>query len=321
MGMKKTYLFVNFGGPRTSEEIAPFLEALLTDQDVVRTPLPDALHLPLFRWIARRRVEKIREDYALIGGASPIYRDTEALASHFPGSLTFHRYLTATHDESLRQIEAQNGGEIVVFPLFPQRSFATTGSIARLFQERLSRKALSTIRWIPSYPEHPAYIQAFAEVIRQFLTLQQCPEEEALLLFSAHGLPLSFIRAKDPYQRECEASFRRLAACFPAAKSLLSYQSKFGPGKWLKPYTADLCKRPDEWVGDRKCVVFIPLSFSSDHIETLFEIEYQYVRAVQEKGVRAARCPALNLSPGWIRAVGEILQGPAEAPTEALIRP
>jgi ferrochelatase len=297
--MKQNYLLVNFGGPRHLDEIAPFLKELLCDRDVVLTRLPNFLHNLLFSRIAKKRSLKIREDYHLIGGRSPIYFDTENLAkilSEKLGSevLTFHRYLPETHSQSKEKI--LKAKELTVLPLFPQFCYATTGSIARFFSKWPVR-----LNWIKSYAAHPAFIRAYQRRIGDFLKEKNLKEEETLLLFSAHGVPKVFIEKGDLYEQECNLSYKKVKEAFPKAKTLLCYQSKFGKGEWLRPYTNEVCEEVAA-----KNVVFIPISFTSDHIETLFEIEYQYLPVVAKRGFNAYRCPALNLEPYWIDALVEI---------------
>lgn len=318
-------LLVNFGGPRTLEEIEPFLSELLTDRELIRTRLPTFYHNFLFRRIAKKRAPKIRPDYESIGGKSPIYETTEAIAEtlrirlELP-ILTFHRYLSKTHANSLSAIEACKTSAIRVFPFFPQFSFATTGSIATLFAKRLSSQALKKLRWIRSYPTHLSFIQAWQEKIRSFLHIHSLEEKDIALLFSAHGLPKSFVEEGDSYEKECEASFRAVLAAFPQAVGKLAYQSKFGPGEWLRPYTQDASEEISSWSQNRKAIIFIPFAFTSDHIETLFEIEQLYLPIVKSKGLLALRCPALNLSLSWVEAIIKILQDGPFHPTETLLR-
>jgi ferrochelatase len=306
-------LLVNFGGPRSKEEIAPFLKALLTDPDVIHTPLPFLLQRWLFTWFAHKRAKKIAPDYDLIGGKSPIYADTEALAAQLREKsgmqvLTFHRYLPSTHAASLKAIQEAAQGNISVFPLFPQFSYATTGSIARFFAQHLPEATMQRLNWVKSYSGHPSYVQAMQATIREFLQKHQLVAEEVLLLFSAHGLPQDFVLRGDIYEKECQTSFEAIRQVFPKALSLLSYQSKFGRGEWLRPYTNEICENIGKYSEGRKHVVIVPLSFTSDHIETLFEIEYQYLPLIRAKGGNAWRCPALNLREDWIEGILNILQ-------------
>ena len=276
MAKKVATLIVNFGGPRSLEEIGPFLKELLTDRDAIRPRLPSFIHRLLFSEIARKRVKKVSKDYATIGGKSPIFEDTEAIAADV-GALAFHRYLPETHAHFLERARQLDADEICVLPLFPQFSYATTGSIARWFSTHLPGALQKKLSWIPSYATHPAFVRAMRANIAEFLSEKGLKEEEAVLLFSAHGLPQAFIDTGDPYQTHCEDSFREISAGFPRALSRLSYQSKFGRGQWITPYTSDVCRDIQEWRAGKETVVFIPLSFTSDHVETLFEIEQLYL--------------------------------------------
>lgn len=304
-------LLVNFGGPRDLNEIFPFLKELLCDRDVVDTRFPKILHNFLFQRVAKKRSLKIREDYERIGGKSPIYFDTENLATEIHLKLqrkilTFHRYLPATHFESLRKIEESNAKEIHVLPMFPQFTFATSGSIARFFSRNLSKKTLNKLRWVPSYPKDLFFIQSFQKRVQDFLKFQKLEEENTFLLFSAHGIPQIFVDKGDPYQKECEVSFEAILKAFPKALGKLCYQSKFGPGEWIQPYTNEVCETILQHNQGRKNVVFIPLSFTTDHIETLFEVEYQYLPLIRERGLNAYRCPALNLEPYWVESIAQL---------------
>lgn len=301
------YLLVNFGGPRNLDEIEPFLKELLCDPDVIRTRLPPFFHNWLFKRIARKRASTVRRDYEQIGGGSPIYADTEALAKALCEKLkapvlTFHRYLPATHATALEQI--LNAKEVKAIPLFPQFCYATTGSAARF----LSICPPQKIRWIKSYATHPAFIHAYQRRIASFLQEKNWREENTLLLFSAHGVPQIFIDEGDIYESECRLSVSGVMKAFPRALSHLSYQSKFGRGEWLKPYTNDVCEQILSWHQGRPHVAIVPISFTSDHIETLFEIERLYLPPIRAQGLHAARCPALNLEPYWIDALAQIAQ-------------
>ncbi len=319
------YLLVNFGGPREAREIEPFLKELLCDPDVIRTKFPKWLHNWLFGRIAKKRALKIRVDYERIG-FSPIYEDTETLRlalSQASGSpvFTFHRYLPATHERALRQIEEWNRNEIRVVPLFPQFCYGTTGSIARFFSEKLSPATVRKLRWVKSYADHPSFIEAWHQRISRFLEERNLDGKDTFLFFSAHGVPRAFIDEGDPYKDECERSFTRVMELFPNIPGRLAYQSKFGRGEWLRPYTEEECKTALTWTDGRKQVVFVPISFTSDHIETLYEIEELYLPLVRSQGLQAHRCPALNLDPEWISALRTIAERQDLSLNEALIRP
>jgi len=304
------YLLVNFGGPREVIEIEPFLKALLSDRDVIRTKFPTWLHNWFFGRIAKKRALEIREDYERIG-FSPIYKDTEAMREALESAFnspvfTFHRYLPATHATSLFKIEECKQKEIRVVPLFPQFCYGTTGSIARFFSKRLSLAAAQKLRWIKSYAAHTAFIGSWHKRIAKFLVEKKLEEKNTILFFSAHGVPKIFIDEGDPYEEECEGSVSALMERFPNIPSRLAYQSKFGRGAWLLPSTEEECKNALAWAQGRREIVIVPISFTSDHIETLFEIEELYLPIIRSSGLNAHRCPALNLEPEWISALQTI---------------
>ncbi|MCH9608650.1 MAG: Ferrochelatase [Chlamydiales bacterium] len=321
--MKKTaYLIANFGGPRNLKEVEPFLRALLTDRDVIRTKLPKVISYPLFSNVARKRAKKVCKDYELIGGGSPIFSDTEAIAKELRAKLdapilTFHRYLPSTHAQFLKQMEQLECDEIRIFPMFPQFTYATTGSIARFFKRHLSSKVVKKIRWIKSYPTHPAYIKVIQKMIREFFVSNGLKEEETFLLFSAHGLPKSFISEGDVYLDECFSSYDEVRRAFPKAEAMLAFQSQFGPEEWVRPYTLEVC---EQFKSCKSNVIFVPISFTSDHIETLFEIEQDYIPLIRQKGFSAYRLDAMNLRKDWLEAISEILSEVTPVSNQMLVR-
>src|SRR3989344_503574 len=313
------YLLVNFGGPRDLSEIPSFLNALFLDRDVIRTKWPDWIHDWIFRRVAQKRASVVVRDYQKIGGKSPIYFDTETikeeLARHLQSPVfSFHRYLPATHPKSIEAIEQCESEEIKVISLFPQFCYATTGSIARFFEERLSSKTLKKLRWIRSYADHAAFTAVWKQNLSRFLKKNSLLEEETVLLFSAHGTPRLFIEEGDPYEKECRRSYREVLRAFPNALGRLSYQSKFGRGGWPRPYTGETCAEILSWHEGRGHVVIVPITFTSDHIETLFEIEELYLPLIRAKKLNAYRCPALNCDPLWIASLARIAQGAATSP-------
>jgi len=325
MNKKSCTLLVNFGGPRNLAETESFLCSLLTDKDVVRTNFPQFIHNFLFKRIAKKRAIKVRLDYESIGGKSPIYEDTEKLANilkvqNVSPIITFHRYLPATHASFIKEVQTSDYDEFIVFPLFPQFTYATTGSIARWFSRHLDDSIVNKMRWIKSYPDHPLFIHAHTIAINEFLIKNELTEENTLFLFSAHGLPQKFVLAGDPYQDECYTSFKAIMANFPLAKGLLSFQSKFGKGEWLRPYTSEISENINKIAENRKNVIIIPISFTSDHIETLFEIEDEYLPPIRKQGLNAFRVPALTSRKEWIEAIKAILQEKNQCNTQMLIR-
>lgn len=333
MNGRTAYLLVNFGGPRDLEEIEEFLIELLTDQEVIRSRLPGFLHTLLFTRIAKKRTHQIAPDYALIGGKSPIFEDTESVAAsvgeklcqkRIAGSgeiLTFHRYLPRTHKPFIEKMESLHDvATIRVVPMFPQFSYATTGSIALWMSKNFSAATVKKLQWIRSYPTRPSFISAMVRCLREFLEEKHLEPVETMLLFSAHGLPQSYVTAGDVYENECRSSFDLLESRFPKALSHLSYQSQFGKEEWIRPYTSEVCSRIRDYAEERKNVVVIPLSFTSDHFETLYEIEHLYMKEIRANGLNAFRCPALNCRTDWIDTVAEMFEEEGGVPNSALIR-
>ena len=326
MTTKNPVLIVNFGGPRSLDEVKPFLQTLLCDQDVVRTQLPQWLHNLVFKFIASKRTAKVCKDYASIGGKSPIYFDTEEIAQHLRQTLnvpvwTFHRYLPSLHQDFLKNFiqESKGYNHIQVVPMFPQFTYATTGSIARWLQENLPREITHKLVWHKSYPDDPDFIHAYAERIKEVMEKNNFEESKMILLASAHGVPEKFIKYGDPYQKECERTFKALAQYFPKALCRLSYQSKFGPEEWIKPYTEDVCHDILHWNENRHQLIVVPIAFTSDHIETLFEIDQEYLPILKQRGIHACRAQALNHHPLWLKAVEKLCQKPAHLTTQMLV--
>jgi ferrochelatase len=319
------YVLVNFGGPRSLDEIPSFLTSLLTDRDVIRTNLPRLLHRLLFSRIAKKRVKTVERDYEEMGGKSPIFDDTEALAKQLSCQIgapviTFHRYLDATHENFKKKISALTASEIRVLPLFPQFTYATTGSCARFFEEHLPWNVVTRLRWVRSYPDHPAFIAPFVRQIKKTLKLNGLKEEETFLFFSAHGVPLSFIASGDLYLDECKQSYQAVMKSFPESSSLLAFQSQFGKKEWIKPYTQELVKDVAPWIDGRKNLLFLPISFTSDHVETIQEVGKGYLPKVEQQGIKAFRVPALGLDPEWIQGCQELLQSSFLSNNQMLIR-
>lgn len=319
------YLIVNFGGPRSLKEVQPFLQALLTDKEVIRSGLPQFMHNLFFSWVAKRRSSKMMPEYESMGGRSPIFSDTEALAEQLRKGiqeplLTFHRYIPETHRPFIQDICKIECDEIRIFPLFPQFSYATTGSVAKWFDQNLPKKIVNKMRWIKSYPAHHLFVKAHQEQIRNYLNEQSLKDKETLLLFSAHGVPQDFVDRGDIYETECQASFTSIMKAFPHMLGRLAYQSKFGKGEWIKPYTIEVSKQILNWNEGRRNIVFIPISFTSDHVETLCEIENDYMKVIREKSLNAYRVPALTLNETWVEAVRHIIQEPNLCGNQMLVR-
>lgn len=307
-------LLINFGGPRNLSEVKPFLIELLCDQEVLQTPLPAFIHKAIFTPIAIRRSKGVSNQYKQIGGGSPLYQETETLANHLSQKLgqnviCFHRYLPETHQNFINTLKNHDSKtHYKLFPLYPQFSYTTTGSAAKWLKDNLPPHIVNKFLWIKSYPEDYNFITTQKLLIENFLKTHGLNEKESILLFSCHGIPLRYADKGDIYPQECLASFNAIIKHFKEALSYLCYQSKFGPGEWLKPYTLNICKNILNLKKDKKQVLFIPLSFTSDHLETLYEIEYEYLPIIRKRGLKAFRVPAMGLEENFVNTIIHLLK-------------
>lgn len=397
-------LFLNLGGPESIQDVEGFLFNLFADPDIIRLPpLVSAFQKPIAYFISKRRAPKSSKAYESIGGGSPIVQYTRKQSKLVQDVLQKRgferakcyfamRYWHPFTDETLRQIQDDGVNTLVVVPLYPQFSISTSGSSLRVLEETFSRdkhiwgpdKVAHTV--VPSWYHRPGYIRVMARLIVNELKAYSSEQmKEGLhVLFSAHGVPMSYIDAGDPYQRQIEECTRLIqkevaaqlssddhrpasidkvtglhlagkmrssddvandsdnkvlsmaqqifdstdekeshsevnqGSNSPVAKSVkfhLSYQSRVGPVKWLQPYTEDKLKE----LGEKEKVenlVVVPISFVSEHIETLEEIDLEYRELAEECGIKNwRRAPALNTDDGFIEDMADLIEEALESPT------
>jgi len=317
--MKIGVLLFNLGGPERLEDVRPFLYKLFSDPEIIRVKFTPLRKLIAFS-IATLRHRKSEGYYRQIGGGSPLRRLTEEQARSlqaelmgrgreaqaFVGMCTWHPFFS----ETLKSIEASGVNRLVILPLFPQFSVTTTGSGFSLLRQLIDRnphlKALD-IRWIQSWQDHPLYIESFARMIER--ELSKFPNPPAVqLLFSAHSIPESYVKEGDPYLDQTRQSVERIMDKLGRKNPYqLSFQSKIGPVKWLEPFTNDVIVD----FGKRGIhdVLVVPISFVSEHIETLYELDILYKHVAEDAGVKNfRRVPALNSDPAFINALAEIVE-------------
>jgi ferrochelatase len=312
-------LLLNLGGPDKLEDVGPFLYNLFSDPEIIRLPFR-WLQKPLAWFIASRRTKTSQQNYKQIGGGSPLRRITEAQGEALKAQLSDlgqaanvyvgMRYWHPYTEEAIALLTQDKIDKLVILPLYPQFSISTSGSsfrlLERLWQEDPKLQSLDyTV--IPSWYKQPNYLQAMAELIRQ--ELEQCPNpDQAHVFFSAHGVPKSYVEeAGDPYQQEIEECTALIMQTLnrPNAHTL-AYQSRVGPVEWLQPYTEDALKE----LGAQgvKDLVVVPISFVSEHIETLQEIDIEYREVAEEAGIHNfRRVPAPNTHPVFIRALADLV--------------
>lgn len=314
MADKTAVLLLQMGGPDSLEAVRPFLYNLFSDRDIIR--IGPGLTQPLIaRFISWRRSRKVIEYYRQIGGKSPLRELTEQQAGELekmlgPGYRCFvaMRYWKPDTAETFAAIRAEGFNRIIALSLYPHYSRATSGSS---FNEMERVRALSGGSFFMSYVrqffDHPLYIAALAEKIE--LGLSGFNDRNAVqLVFSAHGLPQSFIDSGDPYLDHIQATVRLVMERFKDVSHHLAFQSRAGPVKWLEPSTEDMIRKLAET--GCKSLLMVPLSFVSDHIETLYEIDIQYGEEAAALGITDfRRTESLNASPAFINCLADLVRG------------
>jgi ferrochelatase len=319
--VKTGIVMMNLGGPATLDEVEPFLLDLFADREIIQLPFQNWLG----PFIARRRAPKVRELYAHIGGGSPILRLTRAQGEGMverldrlcPASAPHRfyiafRYIQPRSEDALRAMEADGVQRAVAFTQYPQFSCSTTGSSVNELWRAAGRLRLrDRFEWslIDRWPAHEGFVSAMASTVREGLERFPVAErDKAILLFSAHSLPLNVIDRGDPYPQEVGASvhavMERLRFSHPY---LLAYQSEVGPLRWLGPSTERVIRQ----LGARghRHVLVVPIAFTTDHIETLSELDREYGQVAREVGItHYERAPALNERPEFLDALADLVR-------------
>ena len=308
-------VLLNMGGPDALNAVRPFLFRLFSDRDLI--PLPaGAVTQPVFAWlVSGLRARKVRRYYQEIGGGSPIAAITEAQRSALERSLretggNFKVYVGMRYWHPLSRHAALDMKEdgvarAIALPLYPQYCGATTGSSLKDLKRWLAWAGCSfPVTEVRSYPDHPGYVAALAETVSRAIAGRD--REGMFLLFSAHGVPQRLIDNGDPYRAETEATVAGVMRSFPGLPHALSWQSRAGRAAWLSPDTVDEVTRL-AGKGIRRLVV-VPVSFVSEHIETLHELDIRLAAHAKEMGIQSFhRAPAMNDSPSFIDALRDIV--------------
>ncbi|XP_077354180.1 ferrochelatase, mitochondrial [Festucalex cinctus] len=319
---KTGILMLNMGGPEKLEDVHDFLLRLFMDTDLMKLPVQNKLG----PFIAKRRTPKIQEQYSKIGGGSPIKRWTAMqgegmvkLLDEMSPETAPHkfyigfRYVHPLTEEAIEEMEKDGVDRAVAFTQYPQYSCSTTGSslnaIYRYYRNRGDRPKMS---WsvIDRWPTHPLLVECFAEhVSNELLKFPEAKRDDVVILFSAHSLPMAVVNRGDPYPQEVGATVQRvmerLGHCNPYR---LVWQSRVGPMPWLGPQTDEvikgLCER------GKKNLLLVPIAFTSDHIETLHELDIEYGQVLGEEcGVEnLRRAESLNGNPLFMKALAELVQ-------------
>lgn len=302
------------GGPDTLEAIQPFLFNLFCDPDIIDFPFARIGRRPLAKLISATRAKRVQHHYSVIGGGSPIRKFTEiqarALESRLrslgvnAGCFVAMRYWHPFTVDAVQKVEEACCNEVVLLPLYPHYSSTTTGSSLNEWHRHFHGNI--PVHLVQSFYRDERYLDSVVEKIDQALARfprSSRPE----IVFSAHSLPQAVIDAGDPYQQQIEETVRLLMARGDWRNShRLCYQSKVGASRWLQP---SLQRTLRDLAAERvREVCIVPVSFVSDHVETLGEIDHEARDEARQLGFqRFEMTEGLNDSPKFIHALAQLV--------------
>ena len=312
--MRKAVILFNLGGPDKLENVQPFLFNLFNDPAIL--DLPTFFRYPLAKLISNRRAPIAKKIYQELGGASPILKLTEeqskALESKLNNDDQSSEYkcfvvMRCWHpraEEVLNHVKSYNPDEIVLMPLYPQYSAATSGSSIKEWKDVCKKNNFKIkTTTICCYPTDDNFILAHKEEIYKIINNLN----NFKLIFSAHGLPEKNIKKGDPYQWQVEQSVHKIVKSLNIKDLdwILSYQSRVGPLKWIGPSTEDIIIENSK-IG--KHIVLVPIAFVSEHSETLVELDIEYKELADKNGcINYTRVPALGTNQNYIKSMSNLI--------------
>jgi protoporphyrin/coproporphyrin ferrochelatase len=314
-------VLMNLGGPDSLPAVEPFLTNLFSDPAIIR--LPWLLRMPLARLIARARARTAREIYQKLGGASPLLANTEGQAQALdrllgPDYRSFiaMRYWRPTSVDAARAVADWKPDNIVCLPLYPQLSTTTTASSLTDWRRAVAQLRLNfPTRVVCCYPAEKGFIEAIARLVRPLLDRASGHAKPPRLLLTAHGLPKKIVSAGDPYPRQVELTARAIVAelARPELDWQVCYQSRVGPLEWIGPATDDEIRRAGS---EGVPLVVAPISFVSEHSETLVELDLDYRDLAAQCGVPAYdRVSTVGIEPAFIAALAKLVNQAVPEPT------
>lgn len=291
MNKKIAVILLNMGGPDSLETIEPFLYNLFQDPDIFKIPIGQKLFAKI---ISVLRTKKVVEQYKQIGGKSPQNEYTETQRKLLEEALRKSnidvdvmiamRYWKPLSIESVNNLKKKNYDKVILLPLYPHFSSVTSGSSFNEWWRKYDGDKNKVIE-IRNYHNKQKYIQAISDRIDDGIALFPATEKDNVeLLFSAHSVPQSLITNGDPYQAQILESIKLIMELRKNSEvHHISYQSKVGPVKWLEPSTEH--KISELGKSGVKNLLVIPISFVSDHIETIFELGIEYRKVAEENNI------------------------------------
>jgi ferrochelatase len=312
--MKKAIILFNLGGPDKLESVQPFLFNLFNDPAILN--LPAFFRYPLAKLISNRRTPTAKKIYQELGGSSPILKLTKeqskALelklnnddqASEYKCFIVMRCWHPRAEDV-VNDVKNFNPDEVILMPLYPQYSAATSGSSIQEWKDVCKKNNLKIkTSTICCYPTDENFVLAHKEeIVKKIENLVNFK-----LIFSAHGLPEKNIKKGDPYQWQVEQSVDKIVKSLNIKNLdwILSYQSRVGPLKWIGPSTDDIIIENSK-LG--KHIVLVPIAFVSEHSETLVELDIEYKELADKNGCENyTRVPALGINTNYIKAMSNLI--------------
>ncbi len=308
--MKKAIILFNLGGPDNLNAVEPFLFNLFNDPAIIS--LPTFLRYPLAKFISKRRAPIAKAIYAEMGGKSPILEETQTQAKAIEKKLKNERdnykcfivmrCWNPRAKETIKQVKKFNPSQIILLPLYPQYSNATSGSSISEWLDTCKKEKLTTeTKIICCYPTEKDFILSYTKLIKEKIDLKKL--NQITLIFSAHGLPENKIKKGDPYQWQVEQSVKELLKklSIKNLNHILSYQSRVGPLKWIGPSTEDVIRNEAK---KQKIIIVVPVAFVSEHSETLVELDIEYRKLAEKNGSKEyIRIPAVTAHQDFINSL------------------
>ena len=317
---KTAIVMLNMGGPNDLEETGPFLENLFADGEIIQLgPLQSFLG----PWIAKRRTPKVRDQYAEIGGRSPIRMWTEKQGKGMEKLLdtlspetaphkhyVMFRYAAPLSEETLLQMKADGVERAVAFSQYPHWSCTTSGSSMNHLWREIKRLDLcGAFKWsvLDRWPLHDGFLNAVKKRVEMGLEqFEERDRKNVVVVFTAHSLPMKVVNRGDQYPQEvCATAQAVMEKLNYSNKYVMAWQSQVGYLPWLGPQTGEVVKGLA--AQGHKHVLAVPIAFTSDHIETLYEIDIEYAEEADEVGINLKRSPSLNDEPLFIEAQADLV--------------
>jgi ferrochelatase len=307
--MKRAILLMNMGGPNNLDEVKVFLNNMFNDKRVI--PAPQPIRNMIAKFIIWKRLDEAKQNYAALGGKSPIVAYTQNLVASLQERVdaSVHMVMRYTPPFASDVLETlHHVDEIYAIPLYPHYSSTTTLSSMDDLQAVLKKQSIKAeLKFMPYYYKQPEYIESIIARIKETLGEEDPSEYE--LVFSAHGLPQKIIDRGDSYQKQIRYNlFYARKALLDAGvhfhKTHLAYQSRLGPMEWIRPYLEDKLKSLQK----RKVIIY-PIAFTVDNSETEFELEIEYREIAEELGFESYKvAKAPNNHPAFVSALSALYE-------------